>query len=270
MRFAWPVEGPPVLMGILNVTPDSFSDGGRYLQLDAARQHAEALLAAGATIIDIGGESTRPGAAPVSEQQELDRVLPVIEAVCALGAVVSVDSSRAGVMRAALQVGAAILNDVRALTEQGALALAIEYDAAVCLMHMQGDPRTMQQQPHYRDVVTDVRQWLLARAAACEQAGLHRSRICLDPGFGFGKTSSHNLRLLQQLASLCAQGYPVLAGLSRKSLIGQLTGVAVDKRQLGSVVLALLAAQQGARILRVHDVAETQQALQLWQAMVQA
>lgn len=270
MRFAWPVDGPPVLMGILNVTPDSFSDGGRYLQLDAARQHAEALLAAGAAIIDIGGESTRPGAAPVSEQQELDRVLPVIEAVCALGAVVSVDSSRAGVMRAALQAGAAILNDVRALTEPGALALAIEYDAAVCLMHMQGDPRTMQQQPQYQDVVADVRQWLLARAAACEQAGLHRSRICLDPGFGFGKTSSHNLRLLQQLASLCDQGYPVLAGLSRKSLIGQLTGVAVDQRQLGSVVLALLAAQQGARVLRVHDVAETRQALQLWQAMVQA
>ena len=218
--FHWPSAGPPLLMGILNVTPDSFSDGGRFFHCDAARRHAEALLGAGADVIDIGGESTRPGAAPVSAQQELDRVLPVIEAVVALGAVVSIDSSRAQVMSAALAAGARIINDVRALTGPEALAVAVQAQAAVCLMHMQGEPGTMQQQPRYTDVVAEVRQWLLERALACEQAGLAPERICLDPGFGFGKTTEHNLDLLKQLPLLCATGYPVLAGLSRKSMIG--------------------------------------------------
>lgn len=265
--FVWPTAGAPLVMGILNVTPDSFSDGGRYHARDAASYRAEQLLAEGADIIDIGGESTRPGAAAVSEQQELDRVLPVIEAVAALGALISVDTSRTAVMRAAWVAGARIVNDVRALADDGAVAFVAAVQSAICLMHMQGEPRSMQQQPHYQDVVAEVRAFLRQRAAECEAAGLARSQICLDPGFGFGKSTAHNLRLLRELPQLCADGYPVLAGLSRKSLIGQLTGAPVEQRLAGSVALALLAAQRGARVLRVHDVKETRQALQLWLAM---
>jgi dihydropteroate synthase len=265
--YTWPTTGAPLLMGILNVTPDSFSDGGRFAERDAACRHAERLLAEGADIIDVGGESTRPGAAAVSEQQELDRVLPVVEAVAALGAVISLDTSRLAVMRAGWSVGVRIINDVRALSAVGAVEFAVATQCAVCLMHMQGEPRNMQQQPHYADVVSEVRQYLQQRAQACEVAGLARGQICLDPGFGFGKTVEHNLQLLQQLPQICADGYPVLAGLSRKSMIGLLTGAAVEQRLTGSVVLALLAAQKGARVLRVHDVKETKQALQLWLAM---
>ena len=265
--FTWPRSGPPLLMGIINATPDSFSDGGRYLQRDAAVRHAEQLMAAGADILDIGGESTRPGAAPVSVQQELDRVLPVIEAVHQLGAVISVDTSRTAVMQAALAAGARIINDVRALADDGAMALVAAQRVPVCLMHMQGEPRSMQVQPHYRDVLTEVAEFLQQRTAQCLAAGIAAEQICLDPGFGFGKTTTHNLQLLKGLPAICRLGYPVLAGLSRKRLIGDVTGAPVEQRVIGSVALALLAAQNGARILRVHDVKETKQVLQLWLAM---
>ena len=265
--FRWPRSGTPLLMAILNVTPDSFSDGGRYAALALLRPRLEQLLTDGADIIDIGGESTRPGAEPVSVQQELDRVMPAIEQAVALGARVSVDSRHPEVMAAALGAGAAIINDVNALRAPGAIELVSRYQPAVCLMHMQGEPRSMQQQPQYRDVVREVREFLLQRAASCREAGLPAEKICLDPGFGFGKSASHNLQLLHALPQLAATGYPVLAGLSRKSLIGHITGAPVAERLVGSVALALLAAQRGARVLRVHDVKETQQVLQLWLAM---
>jgi len=265
--FCWPLSGPPLLMGILNITPDSFSDGGRYAMPADARARIEQLLADGADLIDIGGESTRPGAVPVSEQQELDRVLPAVEAAVALGAVVSIDTSRPAVITAGLRAGAAIINDVRALTVPGALAAVVASEAAICLMHMQGEPGSMQQQPHYADVVAEVEAFLLARADACRVAGIERARICLDPGFGFGKTATHNLRLLTTLPRLTQHGYAVLAGLSRKSLIGQLTGAPIDERLAGSLTLALAAAERGARVLRIHDVRETRQAITIWQAV---
>lgn len=254
-------------MAILNVTPDSFSDGGRYAAPALLRPRLEQLLADGADIIDIGGESTRPGAEPVSIQQELDRVMPAIEQALALGAVVSIDTRHPEVMAAALAAGVGIINDVNALQAPGAMALVSQYQPAVCLMHMQGEPRSMQQQPHYDDVVSEVNAFLVQRASSCRQAGLPAEKICLDPGFGFGKSASHNLQLLYALPTLAATGYPVLAGLSRKSLIGHVTGAPVAERLVGSVALALLAAQRGARVLRVHDVKETKQVLQLWLAM---
>ena len=265
--YRWPNAGPPRLMAILNVTPDSFSDGGRYVTPTAIRQRVQQLLADGADIIDIGGESTRPGAAPIAVQEELDRVMPAVEQALALGAVVSVDSRQPAVMQAALVAGVAIINDVNALQAPGVLDLVAAHQPAVCLMHMQGEPGSMQQQPHYVDVVREVSDFLLQRASCCRQAGLPAEKICLDPGFGFGKSASHNLQLLHALPRLAAAGYPVLAGLSRKSLIGHVTGAPVEERLVGSVALALLAAQRGARILRVHDVKETKQALQLWLAM---
>lgn len=265
--YRWPNSGPPLLMAILNVTPDSFSDGGRYAAPAVLRPRLEQLLADGADIIDIGGESTRPGAEPVSIQQELDRVMPAVEQALALGAVVSIDTRHPEVMAAALAAGVAIVNDVNALQAPGAMALVSRYQPAVCLMHMQGEPRSMQQQPHYDDVVSEVSTFLMQRASSCRQAGLPAEKICLDPGFGFGKSASHNLQLLYALPALVATGYPVLAGLSRKSLIGHITGAPVAERLVGSVALALLAAQRGARVLRVHDVKETKQVLQLWLAM---
>ena len=261
----------PQVMGILNVTPDSFSDGGRFVGRGAALAQARAMAAAGAALIDVGGESTRPGAEPVSVQQELDRVLPVIEAVHAeLPVVISVDTSKPEVMRAAVAAGAGFINDVRALREPGALEAARDCAVPVCLMHMQGDPRNMQQQPSYRDVVAEVRDFLRQRAAACAAAGIARERIVVDPGFGFGKTAAHNLQLLKHLPLLLEDGYPVLAGLSRKSLIGNVLGLPVEQRLVPSVVLAALAAWQGARIVRVHDVAETVQAMRLCTAVGQA
>ncbi|HEX4910572.1 MAG TPA: dihydropteroate synthase [Permianibacter sp.] len=265
--FRWPRNGTPLLMAILNVTPDSFSDGGRYATPATLRPRLEQLLADGADIIDIGGESTRPGAEPVSVEQELDRVMPAIEQAVALGARVSVDSRHPEVMAAALAAGAAIINDVNALRAPGAIELVSRYQPAVCLMHMQGEPRSMQQQPQYQDVVREVSEFLLQRATICRDAGLPAEKICLDPGFGFGKSASHNLQLLHALPQLAATGYPVLAGLSRKSLIGHITGAPVAERLVGSVALALLAAQRGARVLRVHEVKETKQVLQLWLAM---
>ena len=257
----------PVVMGVLNVTPDSFSDGGHFVGRDAALKHAGVMIAAGAAIIDIGGESTRPGAAPVSVAEELDRVVPVVEAVAAeYDVVISVDTSTAEVMRDSAAAGAGLINDVRALQRPGAVQAAAATGLAVCLMHMQGEPGTMQQAPVYQDVVAEVRQFLRSRVDVCIAAGIHRGLLLLDPGFGFGKNDEHNLALLAALSQLAEDG-PVLAGLSRKSMIGRLLGRPVEDRLIGSVTLALLAAQRGARILRVHDVAETSDALRLLQAL---
>jgi dihydropteroate synthase len=246
------------VMGVLNVTPDSFSDGGRWLGREAALRHAESMIREGADIIDVGGESTRPGADAVPEQQELDRVIPVLEALAAaFDVTLSVDTSKATVMRAAVAAGARMLNDVYALRRPGALEAAAELGVPVCLMHMQGEPRSMQAEPSYGDVVAEVEAFLLERAAAAEAAGVARSHIVLDPGFGFGKTPEHNLALLRALPRLVGAGYPVLAGLSRKRLLETLTGRPVDQRLAGSLALAVVVARGGASIIRVHDVAET-------------
>ncbi len=255
----------PRIMGVLNRTPDSFSDGGAYADFDAALDHARAMLAQGADILDVGGESTRPGAAPVPVEEELRRVLPLVERIAAEPvARVSVDTSKPEVMRAAVEAGAVMINDIYALRQPGAIEAAAESGAAVCLMHMQGEPRSMQQNPRYRDVAAEVEEFLLARAQACLAAGIPRERIALDPGFGFGKTLEHNLTLLRQLPQLARHGYPVLAGLSRKSMIGALLGgKPVEQRLHGSVAAAVVAAQNGARILRVHDVGPTADALKV-------
>jgi len=261
----------PIIMGVLNCTPDSFSDGGRYNTLDNALRHAEAMIKEGAGIIDIGGESTRPGAPAVPLEEELDRVIPVLERLTReFDAPVSVDTSKTGVMREALAAGAAMINDVTALSDEGAIQVCADAGTAVCLMHMQGTPRTMQEAPEYDDVLADVVTYLSERAAACEAGGIDRDAIVIDPGFGFGKTVEHNLQLLAGLGRLVDTGYPVLAGLSRKSMIGKILGRDVDDRLVGSVVLALLAAQNGAHIIRVHDVAETADALKVAGAVAQA
>tara|TARA_R110002126_G_scaffold97190_10_gene226752 strand:+ start:4913 stop:5752 length:840 start_codon:yes stop_codon:yes gene_type:complete len=254
----------PVVMGILNVTPDSFSDGGQYVAPAAALRQVEQMLADGAAIIDLGGESTRPGAAAVPLQQELDRVVPVIEAIRQrFDCVISIDTSKAEVMSAAVKAGADMINDVAALQGSGALACAAELNVPVCLMHMLGEPRTMQQQPEYDDVVADVIKFLQRRALDCQFAGIAKNQIILDPGFGFGKSLSHNYQLLAALEQLNKLGYPVLAGMSRKSMIGQLLDVPVTERLAGSVACATIAALQGARIIRVHDVKESVQAVQV-------
>ena len=256
----------PRIMGVLNVTPNSFSDGGRYFNAARAIEHARRMMDDGADLIDIGGESTRPGAMPVDEAEELRRVIPLVAALAGQGVPVSVDTRKPAVMRAALDAGAAMINDVCGLTAPGALEAVAAADAGVCLMHMQGDPRTMQEAPAYDDVVAEVRRFLLARAAACEAAGIARERIVLDPGFGFGKTLKHNLALLAGLPALAAAGYPVLAGLSRKSSLGELTGRPVDERLAASIAAALAAVARGASLLRVHDVRETHDALVVWLA----
>lgn len=256
-------------MGVVNVTPDSFSDGGRFFDPARALDHARALLADGADILDVGGESTRPGAAPTSEAEELDRVLPLVERLANEGAIVSIDTMKPAVMRAAIDAGASMVNDIRALQEPGAIEAASAHGVAVCLMHMQGAPRTMQQAPAYDDVVREVGDFLLARAQACEEAGIARERIAVDPGFGFGKTLEHNLDLLRGLPEIAALGYPVLAGLSRKAMIGSLTGRDVGDRLAGSIAAALAAVERGASIVRVHDVRETADALRVWRAVEQ-
>jgi len=254
----------PVVMGILNITPDSFSDGGLHLLPETALRQAEQMLADGATILDIGGESTRPGATAVSVQQELERVVPVIEAIRQrFDCVISVDTSKADVMSAAVKAGADMINDVRALQGDGALACAAELNVPVCLMHMQGEPRTMQLQPHYDDVVADVVKFLQRRTLDCQFAGIAKNQIILDPGFGFGKTLSHNYQLLAALEQLVKLGYPVLAGMSRKSMVGQLLDVPLNQRLAGSLACATIAGLQGARIIRVHDVKESVQAVQV-------
>lgn len=263
----------PLVMGILNTTPDSFSDGGNSyigsrLSLDLALRRAEQLLAEGAAIIDVGGESTRPGAATVSEQEELDRVVPVVEGlVDKLDAVVSVDTSTAAVIRESANKGASMINDVRALQREGALNAVAATNLPVCLMHMQGQPKTMQVNPAYTDVVDDVRQFLMERVSTCVSTGIARERIILDPGFGFGKTLAHNLALLQRLAELGDTGLPLLVGMSRKSMLSQLLNRSLDERLPGSLALAMLAAQRGAAIIRVHDVAATVDVLKVLAAV---
>jgi dihydropteroate synthase len=254
----------PVVMGVLNVTPDSFSDGGRFVSVTAAVEQGVRMAAEGAALIDVGGESTRPGAEPVGTAEELRRVIPVIERLRAATAVIiSVDTSKAEVMRAASAAGAGLINDVRALREPGAQDAAVASGCAVCLVHMQGEPRTMQVAPGYADVVAEVRAFLAARVAASLAAGLAVERLAVDPGFGFGKTLEHNLTLLRRLGELAADGLPVLVGLSRKSMLGTLTGRTAGERVYGSVALAVIAALAGARIVRAHDVAATVEALKV-------
>ncbi len=259
------------VMGILNVTPDSFSDGGRFMNLDAAIGAAHRMIEEGATIIDVGGESTRPGAEPVSVSEELERVLPVIEGIVGQSsAAVSIDTSKPQVMEAAVRAGAAMINDVMALRAEGAVETARDLGVPVCLMHMQGLPRTMQKNPHYEDVVVEVREFLLRRADACTAAGLDEDRLLIDPGFGFGKTLAHNLTLLANLEALVQTGFPVLVGLSRKSMIGAMLGRPLEQRAAASAVLALIAVQKGAAVVRVHDVAETIDALSVAAWVAQA
>ena len=258
----------PVVMGILNVTPDSFSDGGSYCQLDSAVNQANTLLEQGALIIDIGGESTRPGAPDVSLEDELARVIPLVKALREHSdCVISIDTSKSEVMRQAIEAGADIINDVRALQEPGAIEVLAQYpDVAVCLMHMQGQPRTMQMAPQYDDLFADINSFFAARIEACEQAGIQRERIILDPGFGFGKSLEHNYQILDKFDDFNQFKLPVLAGLSRKSMIGNLLNRDTSERLAGSLAGALIAAQNGAKIIRVHDVLETVDALTVWQA----
>jgi dihydropteroate synthase len=260
----------PRVMGIVNVTPDSFADGGRYVDTQDAIAHARRLIEDGADIVDIGGESTRPGAAPLSATDEIARVLPVVEALARDGAIVSIDTRQAAVMRAAIAAGASIVNDVQALRGDGALQACSASDVGVVLMHMRGEPRTMQNAPHYDDVVAEVRAFLRERATACVAAGIARERIVVDPGFGFGKGVAHNLTLLRALPDIIADGCPVLAGLSRKSTLGALTGRPVDERVAASIAAALAAVARGAAIVRVHDVRATVDALAVWQAIERA
>ena len=255
-------------MGVVNVTPDSFSDGGRFFSVGAAVEHGLRLAQQGAALIDVGGESTRPGAEPVGTEEELRRVVPVIERLRAgTTAIISVDTSKPEVMRAASAAGAGLINDVRALREPGALAAAAASGCTVCLMHMQGEPRTMQRAPSYADVVGEVRTFLAGRVAESIAAGLTPERLVVDPGFGFGKTLEHNLALLRRLGELAADGPAVLVGLSRKSMLGTLTERAAGERVYGSVALAVIAALNGARIIRAHDVAATVEALKVTAAV---
>jgi len=258
----------PAVMGILNVTPDSFSDGGRFDNPHRALRRAAKMAEAGAAIIDIGGESTRPGAENVSEQQELDRVVPMIESLRSVTDVpISVDTSKPGVMRAAVAAGASMINDVGSLRADGALAAAAELGVAVCLMHMRGEPRTMQDDPQYDDVVAEVASFLESRIEACVAAGISEELIAIDPGFGFGKTRDHNIELLANLRQLRVRERPLLVGVSRKSTLGELTGRAVDERMPASIAAAVIAVLQGADIIRAHDVQETVDALKVVQAV---
>ncbi|WP_349257661.1 dihydropteroate synthase [Povalibacter sp.] len=258
----------PVVMGILNVTPDSFSDGGRFVNPAAAIAHGLAMVEAGAGIIDIGGESTRPGAQAVSEEQEIRRVVPLVEALASTVDVpLSVDTSKAGVIRAAIKAGATFINDVRALREAGALEAAADSDAGLCLMHMQGEPRTMQMEPVYDDVVSEVREFLQSRLDACAAAGIARDRLVVDPGIGFGKRIEHNMKLLAALPELLKLGRPLLIGVSRKSMFGTLLGRAVGERLAGALAVAVSSVLAGAGIVRTHDVAETVDALKVAAAL---
>ena len=257
-------------MGILNVTPDSFSDGGRFDDRERALAHARQMRADGADIVDIGGESSRPGADTVTEDEELARVIPLVKILAAEKIPVGVDTRKPAVMRAAIDAGAAMINDIFALRERGALEACAASNVGVCLMHMQREPRTMQAAPSYVDVVSEVRDFLLARAGACLAAGIARERIAIDPGFGFGKTRAHNLALLRAIGVFAATGYPVLVGLSRKGSLGEITGRAVDERLAASLAAALAAVARGASIVRVHDVRETVDALKVWSAIEQS
>jgi len=282
-RFSFSLSHP-IVMAILNITPDSFSDGGRFATRDAALRRAEVIVKEGAQIIDIGGESTRPGAPALSLGEELDRVMPIIEALHGSGIALSVDTYKPEVMRAALAAGADMINDIRGFSEDGALEVVAKSDCAVCAMHMRGDPRTMQEAPEYKDVVTEVREYLDRRVIALESAGVSRERIVVDPGFGFGKSVEHNYRLLRELPMTSPGGLPILVGMSRKSMLGavlpaQTTGAhehgapsdersdVASRRLIASVSAAVCAAERGAAIIRVHDVAATLEALAVWRAM---
>lgn len=254
----------PRVVGVLNVTPDSFSDGGQFNQLDAALIRAQQMVDEGADIIDIGGESTRPGAKAVSEQQEMDRVLPVVEQISSnMDVIISLDTSTPSVMLEGAKLGAGMINDVRALQKEGALIAAAKTNLPVCLMHMQGDPVSMQDNPNYNNVTEQVVDFLSRRARACVEVGIDKERIIVDPGFGFGKAISHNLRLMKELSGVLELGFPILVGVSRKSMIGKVTGAEVDRRLPGSLALAVMAYMKGARLFRVHDVWETVQALKM-------
>ena len=266
-ELTWSV-GKPLVMGIVNVTPDSFSGDGLGLSVDAAYAQAVSMIAAGADLVDIGAESTRPGAAIVSAEEELNRLIPLLERLSHAGIPVSVDTYKAPVMAEAVNLGAGLINDISALGDPESLDVLAPHPAvSVCLMHMQGNPQTMQQMPAYEDVVVEVRSFLMARVAMAATAGIERSRLLLDPGFGFGKTFAHNQHLFRSLPQLVALGLPVLVGVSRKAMIGHITDKAVDQRCAGSVAAALLAAQAGAAIVRVHDVAQTVDALKVFRAL---
>jgi dihydropteroate synthase len=266
--FATAADAFPVIMGILNVTPDSFSDGGQHFGVDRALAHAEQLLKDGAQILDIGGESTRPGAAVVSIDEELARVIPIVTALARAGRCVSIDTRKTEVMRAAIDAGAAIVNDVYALRVSGAVEACAASDVGVVLMHMQGEPATMQHEPRYDDVATEVAQFLKKRVQVCVEAGIARNRIAIDPGFGFGKTSVHNVELMKRLALIAELGQPLLIGWSRKRTIGEITGRAVAAERVhGSVAAALACVARGASIVRTHDVRETVDALKVWHAL---
>ncbi|WP_020166452.1 MULTISPECIES: dihydropteroate synthase [Methylotenera] len=260
----------PHVMGIVNVTPDSFSDGGKFTQTHLAIEHALMLIEEGADVLDIGGESTRPNATPVSLQEELGRVIPVIEGlVSQVNVPISIDTYKPQVMQAAIAAGASIVNDIRALQENDALNIVAASDVGVCLMHMQGTPQTMQINPQYNDVVSEVKAFLQQRLLVCEMAGIAKDRILLDPGFGFGKTRAHNITLIQHLASFSSLGQPLLVGLSRKSVLGQVTGYDVDARLYASVAASVISAMVGAKIMRVHDVKATVEALKIVSAIQQ-
>lgn len=271
-RFRLPLGAAdrPLVMGILNVTPDSFSDGGRYFSLESALSRAEQMMAEGVDIIDIGAESTRPGSPPVSLEDELKRIMPVLYALRDCGKPLSVDTCKTEVMREALHAGADMINDINAFRAPGALSAVKDGDCGLCIMHMQRDPQSMQHDPHYEDVVGEVTIFLREQVARTEAEGITRKRLCIDPGFGFGKTLAHNLALLGQLGAIQKElGLPVLAGLSRKSMLGAITGRPVETRLAASLAGALAAVAQGARILRVHDVAETVDAVKVWHAVMQ-
>ncbi len=260
----------PLVMGVLNVTPDSFSDGGKFFATDAAIRQAERMFAAGAAIVDVGGESSRPGAGQISEDEELDRVIPVIETISdGTDIAVSIDTSKPGVMRAAVNAGASMINDVYALRQDGAVEAASELGVAVCLMHMQGEPGTMQENPGYRDIPGDILDFLSKRITACRDAGIDDEKIVIDPGFGFGKTHEHNVRLLASLDRFQELGMPLLVGLSRKSTLGALTGKDVEERLPAGIAAAILAVERGAHIVRTHDVDETIDALKIASAVMQ-
>lgn len=260
----------PLVMGVLNVTPDSFSDGGKFFATDAAIRQAERMFAAGAAIVDVGGQSTRPGAGQISEDEELDRVIAVIETISdGTDIAVSIDTSKPGVMRAAVNAGASMINDVYALRQDGAIEAASELDVAVCLMHMQGEPGTMQENPGYQDIPGDILDFLSKRITACRDAGIDDEKIVIDPGFGFGKTHEHNVRLLASLDRFQELGMPLLVGLSRKSTLGALTGKDVEERLPAGIAAAILAVERGAHIVRTHDVDETIDALKIASAVMQ-
>jgi dihydropteroate synthase len=266
-KFQFSTVGHPLVMGILNVTPDSFSDGGEHAGRDSALRHAERLIDEGVDIIDIGGESSRPGAEALLQQQELDRVMPLVEALQGCGKPLSIDTYKPEVMRAALAAGADMINDIWGFRMPGAVEAVAQGGTGLCVMHMQRDPQTMQEAPSYANLMTEVGDFLAERVTALEQAGVARERIVLDPGFGFGKTQDHNLQMLHQLDRFAAQGLPVLAGLSRKSMLGAVTGRAPQQRVAASVAAALMAVERGAWIVRVHDVAPTVDALKTWWAV---